>query len=137
MTDRRSFPHPRIIVADDHEWIRKILVALIEQTLPQAEVVVTEDGLEALRAFEAGGADFLVSNHQMPHMDGMELIQKVRTQRPDLPILMVSVKPEARKDAMAAGASWFLSKAQIPEQMPALLRQYAGGRKPPPPWACD
>ena len=130
-------PSPRIIVADDHEWIRQILVALIEQTLPQAEVVVTENGLEALRAFQTGGADFLVSNHLMPLMDGMELVRKVRTQRPDLPILMVSVKPEARKDAMAAGASWFLSKAQIPEQMPALLRRYAGGREAPPPWECD
>ncbi len=124
-------------MADDHEWIRNILVALIEQTLPQAEVVITENGLDAFEAFQAGGADFLVTNHQMPLMNGMELIQRVRMQRPDLPILMVSVKPEAKKDAMAAGASWFLSKAQIPEQMPPLLRQYADGRQTPPTWEHD
>ena len=114
-------------MADDHEWIRNILVDIVTQTLPKAEVVIAEDGLQALEAFQELGADFIVSNHSMPRMDGMTLIRTVRQHWPELPILMVSVKPEAREDAMAAGASWFLRKEQIMEHMPPLLLRHTSG----------
>ena len=115
----------RIIVADDHEWIRDILVEVVRQTLPSAEMIAVEDGLYALQAFEAKGCHFLISNHQMPRMDGMGLIRAVRRVSPQLPILMVSVKPEAKTDAMEAGANWFLTKDQIMDQLPPLLLRHA------------
>ena len=116
----------RIIVADDHDWIRQILVDVVRQTLPDAEIVATEDGAQALEAYRSGGCDFLVTNHAMPRLDGPGLTQTVREQAPHLPILMVSVKPEAEVDAMEAGASWFLTKEQIMEHMPPLLLRHAG-----------
>ena len=115
----------RIIVADDHEWIRTILVEIVRQTLPSADIVAADDGLQALAAFENGGCHFLISNHMMPKMDGMSLIRAVRRTSPDLPILMVSVKPEARADAMESGANWFLAKDKIMEHLPPLLHRYA------------
>ena len=96
---------------------------MVRQTLPQADVAVTADGLQAMAAFHEKGADFLVTNHAMPRLDGMGLIQRIRRESPGLPILMVSVHPEASVDAMVAGANWFLSKQQIMEEMPPLLRQ--------------
>ena len=112
---------PRVIVVDDQEWIREIAVQVVHLTLPSAEIVAKKDGLEALMAFRQGGADFVVTNHHMPRMDGMELIQELRMAAPDLPIVMISVHPDARVDAMAAGADWFLTKEQIMEHMPGLL----------------
>ena len=118
-------------MADDHEWIRQILVRVVYETFPAAEVIATENGVQALQAYEQGGADFLVTNHNMPEMDGPTLTRRVRGQAAGLPILMVSVKPEAKVDAEAAGANWFLSKEQIIEHLPALLRQHAvAGRVP-------
>lgn len=111
----------RIIVADDHEWIRQVLMEVVRQTLPEADIFETVDGLQALEVFRREGCDFLVSNHCMPRMDGMTLIQQVRKQMPDLPIVMVSIRAEAEKEAMAAGANWFLPKEQIMERLPALL----------------
>ena len=105
----------RIIVADDHEWIRNILVDVVRQTLPDADILAYEDGAKALDSYRESGCDFLVTNHMMPHLDGTGLIRKVREIEPRLPILMVSVKPEAKADAMLAGASWFLTKEQIME----------------------
>ena len=61
----------------------------------------------------------------MPNMDGMTLIRNVRQAEPNLPVLMVSSNPDAKEDAMAAGANWFLPKEQIMEQMPSLLLEYA------------
>ena len=118
-------PQPsRVIVADDHEWILAILTQVVQETLPTAEVVSVGDGQQALEAYQQGGCNFLVTNHQMPHMDGQTLIRRVRMGAPELPILMVSAKPEARADAMAAGANWFLTKEQIMEQLPRLLLQH-------------
>ena len=117
---------PRVIIADDHEWILQVLVQVVCDTLPLAEVVAVEDGQQALAAYRQGGCNFLVTNHQMPHMDGATLIRQVRAEASDLPILMVSVKPEVREEAMAAGATWFLTKEQIMENLPPLLRRHAG-----------
>ena len=63
---------PRIVVADDHEWIRLILVQVARETLPLAEVVEANDGQQALEACRRGPCDFLVTNHAMPRMNGME-----------------------------------------------------------------
>ena len=118
---------PRIIIADDHEWIRQILVQVVHQTLPAAIVVETKDGVEAFRAYQNGPCDFLVSNHCMPNMDGMTLIRNVRKKEPDLPVLMVSSNSDAKEDALAAGANWFLPKEQIMEFMPQLLLGHTRG----------
>ena len=121
----------RIIIADDHEWIRNILIEVVRQTLPDADLVVTGDGQQAFDAFHTGHCDLLVSNHGMPHLDGPTLIRLVRLEAPDLPIVMVSTKSWERFDAMEAGADWFLMKAQIMEGLPPLLLQCAGGESVP------
>ena len=115
----------RIIVADDHEWIRTILVEVVRQTLPTAEVVATGDGVHALAALRSGGCHFLVTNHSMPHMDGPALIRLARQEAPELPIAMVSTKLGDRSEALTAGANWFLTKEQITEHLPKLLLRYA------------
>lgn len=94
----------RIIVADDQEWIRLILVQVVRQTLPAATIIETENGLQAFDAYQHGGCNFLISNHTMPGMDGMGLISNVRRRSPNLPIVMVSVHPEAKFEAEEAGA---------------------------------
>ena len=113
----------RVIVADDHEWILSILTQIVQETLPAASIIAVADGQQALNAYRQGGCQFLVSNHQMPHMDGPTLVRQVRAQAPDLPILMVSIKPEVKMEAMAAGANWFLAKEQLMEHLPTLLRR--------------
>ena len=127
MTSPRSTRPPRVVVADDHEWIRTILVQVARQTLPLAEVVETADGQQALEACHTGPCDFLITNHAMPHMDGTELTRVVRAASPDLPILMVSIHPSVKTEALAAGANWFLTKEQIMEHMPPILLSHTRG----------
>lgn len=112
----------RIIVADDHPWIRQAMVRMVIEILPTAEIIEAADGLEALQAYQQSGADFLVTDHQMPRMDGMTLIRRIREPAPDLPILMVSVNAHAKTDALAAGATWFSTKEEIGARLPELLR---------------
>ena len=131
MDDPDATSPARVIVADDHEWILNILTQVVRDTLPMADVIAVQDGQEALDAYRQGGCNFLVSDHLMPRMDGPTLVRLVRAQAPGLPIVMVSVKPEVKGEALAAGANWFLAKDQITEHLPGLLRQYVHGQKPP------
>lgn len=112
---------PRIIVVDGRESGLQLVVNLVRETLPAAEIVATETGLEALHAFEQGGADFLVTNHQMPGTDGATLIRRVRAQQPTLPIVMISLELGARSTSTAAGADWFLNETEVVERLPELL----------------
>ena len=124
-------PPARVIVADDHEWILNILTQVVRDTLPTTNVVAVQDGQEALDAYRRGGCDFLVSDYLMPRMDGPTLVRLVRAQAPSLPIVIVSVKPEVKGEALAAGANWFLAKDQITEHLPGLLRQHVHGQQAP------
>ncbi len=114
-----------IIVADDHDWIRQVLVRVVHDTLPEAAVYVATNGVQAFKFYQSRPCHFLVSNHFMPHMNGMDLIRIVRRQQPGLPIVMVSAHPDAEEDAMAAGANWFLPKEQITRRLPTLLLEHA------------
>jgi response regulator RpfG family c-di-GMP phosphodiesterase len=65
---------PRVLVADDDPAIRKALGII----LGACEVREAGDGAEALRMFEAGGADLVLSDLQMPGMSGLELLRRVK-----------------------------------------------------------
>lgn len=115
----------RIIIADDHKWIRQALLRTVIQTLPEAETIVVDDGFEAFKVYRDEGADFLITDNMMPGLDGITLTRRLRETETRLPILVVSSKPETRAAALAAGASWFLNKADILDGLPELLRRYA------------
>jgi response regulator RpfG family c-di-GMP phosphodiesterase len=66
---------PRVLVADDDPAIRKALRII----LSGYDVTEAGDGVEALRAFESGGADLVLSDLQMPAMGGLELLRRVKT----------------------------------------------------------
>ncbi len=65
---------PRLLVADDDAAIRKALRLI----LAQYHVREAGDGAEALRLFEEGGADLVLSDLQMPVMSGLELLRRVK-----------------------------------------------------------
>ena len=103
-------------------WVR-----VVHDTLPEAVIYEATDGLQALKFYQRRPCHFLVSNHCMPHLNGIELIRQVRQQQPNLPIVMVSAHHEAESDAIAAGANWFLPREQITTCLPNLLLEHTEG----------
>ncbi|MCK4846453.1 MAG: response regulator [Deltaproteobacteria bacterium] len=86
------------------------------------EVVVANDGIEALEKLSQETFDLVILDIMMPRMNGLEVLKEIKTKTPykDLPILMLtSEKGDAdRKEAMSLGASNFLTK---PFQPPELI----------------
>lgn len=103
----------RILVVDDFPTMRRIVRSLLKE-LGFENVEEAEDGQEALTKLRAGGFEFVVSDWNMPNLDGLEMLKVIRQEPPlaSLPVLMVTA--EAKKEniiaAAQAGANGYVVK---------------------------
>jgi two-component system chemotaxis response regulator CheY len=110
MPDRTSL---KFLVVDDFSTMRRIVRNLLKE-LGFTNVDEAEDGAVALAKLREGGFEFVVSDWNMPNMDGLTLLQNVRAdpKLKALPFLMVTA--EAKKEniiaAAQAGASGYVVK---------------------------
>ncbi|WP_110648263.1 chemotaxis response regulator CheY [Salinicola peritrichatus] len=102
-----------ILVVDDFPTMRRIVRSLLKE-LGFENVEEAEDGQEALTKLRGGGFEFVVSDWNMPNLDGLEMLKEIR-QDPalsSLPVLMVTA--EAKKEniiaAAQAGANGYVVK---------------------------
>ena len=103
----------RFLVVDDFNTMRRIVRNLLKE-LGFNNVEEAEDGVDALTKLRAGAFDFVISDWNMPNMDGLQLLQTIRADAAmsKLPVLMVTA--EAKKEniiaAAQAGASGYVVK---------------------------
>ena len=106
-------PQTRFLVVDDFSTMRRIVRNLLKE-LGFTNVDEAEDGKVALEKLMAGGFEFVVTDWNMPNMDGLTLLQNIRAtpSLQNLPVLMVTA--EAKKEniiaAAQAGASVYIVK---------------------------
>lgn len=101
----------RVLVADDASTMRRIIIRSLE-AIGISDVVEAEDGVEAVAMYAQGGFDLIITDWNMPHKDGMAVLQEIRSQDPDIPIVMVTTEAEKRRvlEAIRAGVSDYLIK---------------------------
>lgn len=108
-----SNPNVKFLVVDDFSTMRRIVHNLLKE-IGYSNVEEAEDGVVALRKLKGGSFDFLVTDWNMPNMDGLALLQHVRAdpELAKLPVLMVTA--EAKKEniilAAQAGANGYVVK---------------------------
>ena len=106
-------PKMKFLVVDDFSTMRRIVRNLLKE-LGFSNVDEAEDGAIALQKLQGGGFDFVVSDWNMPNMDGLTLLQNIRAtpSLKHLPVLMITA--EAKKEniiaAAQAGASGYIVK---------------------------
>ncbi|MDI5922843.1 chemotaxis response regulator CheY [Halomonas sp. LR5S13] len=102
-----------ILVVDDFPTMRRIVRSLLKE-LGFTNVEEAEDGQDALSKLSSGSFEFVVSDWNMPNLDGLEMLKKIRADSilKDLPVLMVTA--EAKKEniiaAAQAGANGYVVK---------------------------
>jgi two-component system, chemotaxis family, sensor kinase CheA len=103
----------RVLLADDSPTTRALEQSLLEAA--GYEVVACADGAEAWERLQLLGADALVSDVEMPRMDGFSLTETVRTSPrfSRLPVVLVTARdrPEDKARGLEAGASAYLVKS--------------------------
>lgn len=112
----------RVLVVDDSLTVRELERKLLDAQ--GYEVEVATDGMDGWNAVRAGRFDLVVTDVDMPRLDGIELVSRIR-QDPnlrDLPVMIVSYKDreEDRQRGLQAGADYYLAKASFHDE--ALLQ---------------
>lgn len=106
-------PKMRFLVVDDFSTMRRIVRNLLKE-LGFTNVDEAEDGAIALQKLQNGGFEFVVTDWNMPNMDGLTLLQSIRAtpNLKHLPVLMITA--EAKKEniiaAAQSGASGYIVK---------------------------
>jgi two-component system chemotaxis sensor kinase CheA len=103
----------RVLVVDDSPIIRDLLVELL--TAAKLDVHTAADGAEALEVLDRHRVDLVLSDVEMPGIDGFELLTRVRQRDPDLPVVMVTTRGSIadRERAAALGANAYLVKSEF------------------------
>jgi DNA-binding NarL/FixJ family response regulator len=81
----------RILVADDHETVRKGICAILSSKLALKEVGEAADGLEAIAKAKELQPDLIVLDITMPRLGGFEAAKEIRKLFPEVPILFLSM----------------------------------------------
>ena len=123
---------PKFLIVDDFATMRRIVRNLLKE-LGHQDADEAEDGEAALKKLRGGDFDFVVSDVNMPNMNGFDLLRQIRADEKlkALPVLMVTA--EAKKEdiitAAQAGASGYIvkpfTKATLEEKLAKILKKAA------------
>lgn len=119
----------RIVIADDHAIVREGLKRIIASADDMTVVGEAADGTAVMQQVRGLDFDVLVLDLSMPGRSGMELIKLVRSEKPKLRILVLSMHQELQYAvrAIKSGASGYLTKESAPLQLLQVLRKIAAG----------
>lgn len=119
----------RIMLADDHAIIRDGIKQILADTEDLLVAGEAANGTQILKLLAERDFDLLVLDISMPGKNGLELIKVIRKDRPDLPILVLSMHNEEQYAlrALHAGASGYITKESDSDVLVAAMRKVATG----------
>ncbi|MBM7502794.1 response regulator transcription factor [Agromyces aurantiacus] len=121
----------RVLVVDDDATVAEVVVAYLERAGMETERAA--DGFAAVAAAEASAPDAVVLDLMLPGLDGIEVLRRLRTARPSMPILMLTARGEEddRLVGLESGADDYIVKPFSPRELvlrvQAVLRRTGGG----------
>ena len=113
---------PIALVVDDSAVDRKVTGGILEKEAG-CEVVYASNGKEALARIRKGSIDIVITDLQMPEMDGLNLVQAIRLQHDDLPVILITGKgsEELATRALEQGAASYVPKSQQADILPETV----------------
>lgn len=121
----------RILVVDDHPFLREGVRAVIETQTDLVVVAEAESGAEAIEAYRTHRPDVVLMDLQMPGMHGVDAISAIRTEWPDARIVVLTTYSgdvQALR-ALRAGASGYLLKSSLRRELLDTIRSVNAGGK--------
>ncbi|MCF7802598.1 MAG: response regulator transcription factor [Candidatus Marinimicrobia bacterium] len=121
----------RILIADDHTVIRQGLQKVCGEDEELQIVDEAKTGSEALQFVWNNSYDVVILDISLPGRHGIEVMKEMKKDKPDLPILVLSVHSEKQYAvrSIRAGASGYLTKDQISGELINAIRKVASGGK--------
>ncbi len=132
MSDTKPGKTIRVSIVEDDERLRNSLIVVLEGTPGFRCVSAYEDGESAMRDIPIKMPDVTLMDINLPGASGIEAVRKLKTVKPDLLILMLTVYEDSAKifQALQAGASGYLLKMTPPDEILKAIRDVHGGGAP-------
>jgi DNA-binding NarL/FixJ family response regulator len=119
----------RILIVDDHPVVRAGLVMTLSKATDLLVCGEAEGVQDALKLLSETRPDLLLVDLDLDGGNGLDLIKQARESHPDIPVLMLSMHPEATyaERALRAGAQGYLMKSEPPGRLVAAIREVLSG----------
>ncbi|WP_043117611.1 response regulator, partial [Pseudacidovorax intermedius] len=118
---------PLVMVVDDSITVRRVTQRLLQRE--GWRVALAADGLQALELLQGERPALVLSDIEMPRMDGFDLVRNIRadTRLADLPVVMITsrIATKHREHAQSLGVDHYLGKPYGEDELLALVRRYA------------
>ncbi len=120
-----------ILIADDHPVVRQGVKQILADTPGMAATDEASNGREVLEKIRERDYDVVLLDISMPGMTGVDVLQELKKQRVELPVLVLSIHPEEQYAirVLRAGASGYLTKNSIPSELIAAIKKVSAGGK--------
>jgi DNA-binding NarL/FixJ family response regulator len=121
----------KILIADDHAVVRQGLKQILGEMKEAVDADEAANGQEFLDKVWKKDYDIALLDVSMPGRNGLEILKELRSDKPQLPVLMLSMHSEEQYAvrALKAGASGYLTKASTPEELLTAIRKISMGKK--------
>ncbi len=121
----------RILIVDDHSIVRRGLIQLINQESDLVVCAEAENAEQALEAVTEQQVDLAVVDISLTGTNGIKLTEKIKEQRPHLPVLILTMHDEARyaDSAFQAGARGYVTKQEAAETVITAIRLVLSGQQ--------
>jgi len=121
----------RILIVDDHVMFREGLKQILAKHRDMNIVGEVGNGIDALQSVRSDDYDVIVLDISMPGQSGWDILNEIKREKPGLPVLILSMHPEDQYAIrmLKAGASGYVSKESVPEELILAIRKVASGGK--------
>lgn len=119
----------RILIVDDHAIVREGLVRILESTGRGWQVAEATSGFQALEWLRRHPATIVIVDLSMPGMSGLDLIARLRSEFPNLRVLVLSMHAEEQYAlrAFQSGAHGYVTKDRAPAELVTAVAKVADG----------
>ena len=121
----------RILIADDHPMFREGLIRILARCPDFHVSGEASNGQEVFEKVWKNEYDMILLDIAMPGTPGLEVLKRLKNEKPKLPVLVLSMYPEEQYAVrvIKAGASGYLTKESASEELITAIRRISGGRK--------
>lgn len=117
----------KILIVDDSGTMCTIQKrCLIKLGIPEDDIVVANDGVKGLEFFDRIAFDLVLTDWNMPNMDGLTLLTEIRERNKDVPIVMITTEVERARvvTAIQSGVSDYMVKPFTPDDLKTKLEKW-------------